>query len=112
MTITRLTPNDVGCYVDSWWGQYSIAHTIDRAREFGYVNDELTSLAARKLSRMGPLTAPEWRAELSEEEEERLSDSDDEVVTWLNDHVAPPGHSFQWDSDGMGLYMWADDDHE
>jgi len=110
MTITRLTPNDVGCYVDSWWGQYSIAHMIDRAREFGFIDDELTSLATRKLALMMPSRS--LGPDLTDDEDERLSDSDDTVLAWLTDYVAPAGHSFQWDSDGMGLYMWADDDHE
>ena len=108
--ITRATPEDAGCYVDGHWGQYAVAHMINRAEEFGYGTAEhfgatladpsarqqledqqaLIHLADRHLASMGPSDAPG----LSDDEHEVLMQASDDVENWLNKHVAPEGYSF------------------
>ncbi len=34
--IVKADPSDAGCYVDGHWGQYGVAHMVERAQEFGY----------------------------------------------------------------------------
>lgn len=116
--IIKATPEDAGCYVDGHWGQYAVAHMINRAEEFGYgsavhfgqgVTDELAEqqaivhLADRHIAAIGPSDAPG----LTDAEYEALSEASDEVEAWLNEHVAPEGYSFGW-FEGE-FYLWSDE---
>lgn len=98
MPITKATPEDAGCYVDGHWGQYAVAHAVERAQEFGYGSDgligadEVIRIAAKHLASMGPSTSEP----LTDSEYERLMDASDEVTDWLNVNVAPDGYSFGW----------------
>jgi hypothetical protein len=92
---TRATPDDVGCWIDGHWGQYGIARMVEIASENGYEDDELVSIARRHLNAMAPSDLPE----ITDDEHEILSDACDEVEAWLNEHVAPADHYFEW-SDG------------
>ena len=95
-----------GCYVDGHWGQYAVAHMVNRAEEFGYDNAEVIDLADRHIAAIGPSDAPG----LTFDEFEALSEASDEVETWLNEHVAPEGYSFGW-YEGE-FYLWADTEWE
>jgi hypothetical protein len=92
MDIIKAIPADAGCYVDGHWGQYGTAHMVMRATEFGYADAEVIDLAARHLDNMGPSDAEG----LTDDEYWTLVDASDEVENWLNDNVAPQGHSFGW----------------
>jgi hypothetical protein len=116
MTIKKANPEDAGCYVDGHWGQYAVAHMIQRAEEFGYgtsvhfgsgitpeleAQQEITFLAARHLDSMGPSDAPG----ITDDEHEMLSDASDDVEAWLNENAAPDGYSFGW-WEGE-FYLWS-----
>jgi hypothetical protein len=93
MTVVKARPEDSGVYVTSAWGQYATAHMIvNRAVEFGYSDAAVIALAGRKLALMGPSSAPE----LSAADEEALIEAGEAVEQWLNESVAPEGHSFGW----------------
>jgi hypothetical protein len=118
MPIIKATPADAGCYVEGHWGQYAVAHMVQRAEEYGYASDrtaslkerahreDIADLAARKLATMGPSGAPS----LTDDEHEALSDASDSVEAWLNDNVAPDGYAFGW-LDGE-FYLWSDEQWE
>jgi hypothetical protein len=106
MSITKATPADAGCYVDGHWGQYAVAHMVNRAEEYGYAEAEVIDLADRHIASMGPSDAPG----LTDDEHEALSDASDSVEQWLNDNVAPDGYSFGW-HDGE-FYLWSDEQWE
>ena len=99
--IIKLTPADAGCYVDGHWGQYAVAHMVNRAEEFGYDEQEVIDLADRHIAAIGPSDAPG----ITDDEHEVLSDAADEVESWLNEHVAPEGYSFGW-FEGE-FYLWS-----
>jgi hypothetical protein len=88
MTIIKATPEDAGCYVTGWWGQYAGAHMIAQAQQFGYVNDEVTLLAMRHV--------PHTDDELSFDELEALDAGAEDAERWLNDNVAPNDYLFGW----------------
>lgn len=90
--IIKATPADAGCYVDSHWGQYAVAHMVARATEWGWHDAELEDIADRHLASISPSDAPG----ITDDEHEALSDASDSVEQWLNDHVAPEGYSFGW----------------
>src|SRR6266704_4844287 len=90
--IIKAPPSDAGCYVDGHWGQYAVAHMINRAEEFGYNNAEVIALADRHIASMGPSDAPG----LTVDEYWALNDASDEVEQWLNENIAPEGYSFGW----------------
>jgi hypothetical protein len=100
--IIKATPADAGCYVDGHWGQYAVAHMVNRAEEFGYADAEVIDLADRHMASMGPSGSEG----LSFDEHEALSEASDDVEQWLNDHVAPEGYSFGWN--GGEFYLWSD----
>ena len=106
MTKSQIVP---GCYVGGSWGQYATARMIQIASEsWGYDDHGVTLLAQRKLDSM----MPSRNIELTEDEEQELSDHDDDVVNWLNENVASEGHSFGW-YDGEFFYQsqeWWDED--
>jgi hypothetical protein len=104
--IIKATPADAGCYVDGHWGQYAIAHMVNRAEEFGYSDAEVIDLANRHIASIGPSTAPG----LSDDEYEALSQACDEVEEWLNDNVAPDGYSFGWHEGEF--FLWSDEQWE
>ncbi len=100
--IVKATPADAGCYVDGHWGQYGIAHMVDRATEFGFEDVGLEDIAGRHLACIGPSTAEP----ITDDEHQALSDAAGDVEQWLNDNVAPEGHSFGW-YEGE-FYLWPD----
>lgn len=91
-TPLRATPSDAGCYVDGHWGQYAIAHMIQRAQEFGYDDAQVIDLADRHLASM----MPSGSEPLPDDEHEALICASDEVECWLNENIAPDGYSFGW----------------
>lgn len=98
MTIVKATPEDAGCYVTGWWGQYGTAHMIMRAIEFGYDDAEVIDLASRNLAEMAPVTAKIFGdpVGITDDEHEVLDYAADEAELWLNDNVAPDGYVFGW----------------
>ena len=101
---SRLTSDDAGCWVDGHWGQYAVAHMVNRAEELGYDDAEVISLADRHIASMGRSEDPG----LTDDEYGILHDASDDVEAWLNEHVAPEGHYFGW-SDGkffLGSDEW------
>jgi len=106
MTVTRATAADAGCYCEGWWGQYSAAHMIMRASEFGYGDQDpqAVEMAGRKLDEMdgGP--------GISLDEAEYLSEKAGEAGDWLNANVTPDGYRFGW-CDGE-FFLWSDADWE
>lgn len=105
--VTRLTPEDAGCYVDGHWGQYGVAHMINRAEEFGYAEPEVTALADKHMASMGPSGGED----LTFDEHEALSDASEEAENWLNENVAPEGYSFGWSEGEFNLWSnkeWED----
>lgn len=90
----RLIPTDAGCYVDGHWGQYAVAHMVQRAEEMGYDNPEVTSLADRHMDECAHGSIA--RKPLDDDEHEALIDASDEVEEWLNEHIAPEGYHFGW----------------
>jgi hypothetical protein len=108
--IVKATPADAGCYVEGWWGQYAVAHMIQRATEFGYEELQLEALAARHLDQMGGSTPT--LLELTDTEHEVMQDASDDVESWLNEHAAPEDYSFGW-QDGeffLASDAWWEDD--
>ena len=91
MTI-RLLPVDAGCWVDGTWGTYGIALMVQKAHSLGYDDALIVNIADAKMATLGPIAMPQ----VSEEDEELLSEAADGVVLWLNDNVAPEGFSFGW----------------
>jgi hypothetical protein len=100
--IHEATAADAGCWVEGSWGQYGLAHLVNKAESHGYPVPEVIDLADRKMASMGRSGAEG----LSLDEEEVLSDAADEVTRWLNDNVAPQGYSFDW-WEGE-FYLWPD----
>jgi len=90
--IQRATPTVAGCWVDGHWGQYAIAHMVEKAQDWGYADAEVIDIATRHLATIGPSEAPQ----ITDDEHQALSDASDEVEAWLNEHVAPEGFSFGW----------------
>ena len=88
----RLLPVDAGCWIDGTWDAYGDARLVDIAHNLGYDDALIVDIAQRKLATMGPLSTPE----VSDEDEELLSEAADKVAAWLNDNVAPQGYSFGW----------------
>lgn len=101
-----MSASDAGCYVEAWWGQYAVAHMIQRATEFGYRDAQLQDYATRHLASMGPSDAPG----ITDDEHEAMSDGADDVVTWLNTYAVPEGHSWGWE-DGE-FFLWPDETWE
>lgn len=95
--VTRADARDAGCWIDGHWGQYAVARMVEIAATHGYSDEEVISLASRKLAHMGPNMGRTDIAELSETEEEILSDAADEVESWMNANVAPEGYYFGWE---------------
>lgn len=69
----QLTAADAGCWVDGHWGQYGSLKVIQIAQEFGL-----------------------WPDETFDNENEFIHEIADEAEQWMNDNVAPDGHSFGW----------------
>jgi hypothetical protein len=106
--IVKATPADAGCYVDGQWGQYAVAHMIERATEFGFTDDALEDIAARHLATIGPSDAPY----ITDDEHDVMIDGSDDAEAWLNEHAAPEGYSFGW-LDGeffLASTAWWEDD--
>ena len=100
--IQKMTLRMVGEIVSDACGQYALALSISIAGDHGYDNDEIVTLARKKMACEMPSTAPS----LTEHEEEILDMAADEVENWMNENIAPEGHSFGW-WDG-GFYLWPD----
>lgn len=110
MTITRLTPDAAGCWIEGHWGHYGVARMIAIAADLGYTDPatdppfaqpDIVDIARRKLAAMGPSTADD----ITDDEEEMLLWTVDDVEAWMNEHVAPEGFSFGW-NDGE-WFLWA-----
>jgi hypothetical protein len=99
----RAKPEDTGCYVDGHWGNYAVAHMVNRSEEFGYDQPEVIALADRHMASMGP----SGTEGLTDDEHETLIDASDDVESWLNEHIAPEGYSFGW-WEGE-FFLWSDE---
>lgn len=89
-----------GCIVPGHWGQYGTAMVVTLARDYGFSDMLIVPLAELH---MHECTYPH-RDLLTDEAKELLSESDDNVVSWLNTWVAMPGFQFGW-YDGEFFYM-------
>ena len=91
--ITRATPEDAGCWIDGWLGQYASAHMLQLAVDHGYPADERALHAAlQHLASMGVSATPEPSAD----DLDRVEDAADAAERWMNEHVAPDGLAFGW----------------
>jgi hypothetical protein len=108
----RWTTNDTGCVIDGHWGQYGTARMIDIAAQCGYVDpatappfaqNDIVDVARRHLASIGPSDSEP----IADHEHEELAWTVDDVEMWMNEHLAPVGHSFGW-HDGE-FFLWADD---
>jgi hypothetical protein len=107
----RLTPADSGCWVDGHWGQYAVAHLVQRAEELGYSEAEVISLADRHMNECvhGGVT-DEHTEPLSADEYWALNEASSEVEDWLNDNAAPEGYSFGWHEGEF--FLWSQEQWE
>lgn len=87
----QLTAADAGCWVDGHWGWRGSYRLIQLAHEFGW--QEYTA---------APID-PDHA--LSGDGEEFIHDIADEAEAWMNNNVAPDGHSFGW-FDGE-WFLWS-----
>lgn len=69
----QLTAADAGCWVDGHWGQFGSSRVIQIAHEFGW-QDYL----------------------VVHPDDEFIHDYADKAEEWMNNNVAPDGHSFGW----------------
>ena len=99
--VIKADASAAGCWIDGHWGQYGTARLVELAEAHGYSDAEDIRVAHKHLASMGPSTSPD----LTDSEYEYLMDGDDSVTAWLNDHVAPAGHSFGW-YDGE-YFLWS-----
>lgn len=104
--IVKLTPADAGCWVDGHWGQYAVAHMVNRAEELGYGRD-LTSQESERLLFLKGLANETSRMGVDNAEEldslRALRDAK-EVIDLADRHLASMGPST---SPGL-----TDDEHE
>jgi hypothetical protein len=109
--ITVASPSDAGCWIDGHWGQYGIARMIEIAAGLGYVDPatsppfaqaDIVEIATRKMA----ACARPGVEDISDDEEEQLSWTADDVEAWMNDNCAPEGFSFGW-FDGE-FFLWSD----
>lgn len=76
----QLTAADAGCWVDGHWGQYGSSRVIKLAQEFGwdvYIAPPVLDIEE------------DWESEF-------IYDLADKAEQWMNDNIAPDGHSFGW----------------
>lgn len=99
--------HETGCYIDGHWGQYGTARIIEIAADFGWVDEEASTLAAKHLASMGPSTSPD----LTDDEYDRLIDAADDAEAWLNDNAADDEHYWGWD-DGELFYRHVSEDND
>jgi hypothetical protein len=70
----QLTAADSGCWIDGHWGWRGSARLIELAKEFGW---------------------SDWTSDLREDDE-FIHEVADIAEQWMNNSVAPDGHSFGW----------------
>jgi len=82
---------ETGCYIQGSWGQYAIGRLCSIAEAHGWKNEyQVTEDTVTNFDL-------DFAIELA-----------DEAELWLNDNVAPDGHSFGW-FDGE-FYLWSNTD--
>jgi hypothetical protein len=100
-TVTKVDPATAGCWIDGHLGQYAVPRMIEIAADHGYrdpatdppfAQPDIVDIARRKLASMGPSTSPQ----ISDDEEEQLMWTVDDVESWMNENIAPEGYSFGW----------------
>lgn len=84
----QLTAADAGCWVDGHWGWQGSLRVIQLAHEFGWTE----------------YTDP------VHPDDEYVHEIADQAEEWMNNNVAPDGHSFGW-FDG-GWFLWSYDTWE
>lgn len=97
---------ETGVWVSSWWGQYGSERLVDIASGFGFNgngSDEDANLISRCSQAAADLHKFDNRADL-----DIVVELADEAEEWLNEHIAPEGHTFGW-LDGE-FWLMADDD--
>ena len=82
---------ETGCYIQGSWGQYAIGRLCSFAEAQGWKNEYSVNEDSLKDFDL------DFVVELA-----------DEAEAWLNEHVAPPDHSFGW-FDGE-FYLWSNSD--
>lgn len=114
MQIVKAEPANAGCWIDGHWGHYAVAQLVNIAAGHGYrdpatdppfAQPDIVEIALRKLAslgRGGGVTGPE----ITDDEEEQLLWTADDVEIWMNDNVAPDGFSFGWYS-GV-FFLWSE----
>lgn len=95
-TVTRASPDQAGVWVDEVHGIYAPVGMADVALAFGWQPNDLDAAIIEwarhperalsdALAAVDIDSLPEFWAELQ-----------GDIEQWLNDHVAPDGHSFGW----------------
>lgn len=93
----RATAADAGCWVAGRHGHYAMPGVIEIALAYGWADEQASGIAQRY-------------PDLSESDQDALSDTVDDAEQWLNSHVAPQGFSFGW-HDGE-FFLWSDSEWE
>jgi hypothetical protein len=105
-TITKASPLDIGCWIAGHNGRYATSGLVFKAAGWGFpvTAEEDRALCAYDQgddtfpSDEGTyLDAYDWVIELADRAEE-----------WMNEHVAPEGHSFGWLD--CEFFLWTDEE--
>lgn len=104
-TITKASPLDIGCWIAGHRGRYATSGLVYKAMDWGFVidSDDDRALTAYdggddEILHDGEMVDVfDWVIELA-----------DEAEAWLNDHVAPEGHSFGWFD--CEFFLWTDEE--
>lgn len=99
--MTRVSTEYAGCWIDGHWGQYSGARLIQIAVANGWADSHAFAASERFMA--GTPLLDEDGEDL---EWEYLWDAADEAEVFLNESIAPEGHSFGW-FDGE-FFLWED----
>lgn len=103
--ITKASPLDIGCWIEGHRGHYATSGLVWKACDWGFEIDDSDRLALEayeagndEIFHLGEkVEVFDWVVELA-----------DEAEAWLNDHVAPEGHSFGWMD--CEFYLWTDEE--
>ena len=115
----------VGCWVDGWWGHYTVSRAILRATELGWSDADAERLAQYDLDHCGGSepddTERQWAQSLADREgwdldadlSTILSQILEEVEEWLEGIYGLEGHYWghHW-AGGVGWGLWAVDAEE
>lgn len=109
LTIVKASPNDIGCWVEGSRGKYAMPYMIRRAMDHGFPVSPTEVLVIEAYERGEETLAGTQYGEI--DTHDWLFDSHelgDKAEEWLNEHVAPDGHTFGW-LDGE-FFLWSDEE--